>query len=137
MSKLSSGFITGGVRRVRVAILRGSGRGVAHLDPTAAGEEQRAWLGVGVGVGVGVGIGVGVGVRGWVWLGAGGWGKRLGCGFETPNQSGGVGGLSHRQLPRCPWVPPLGGRGSAATGVRGLLWRACFDAPRKGWVRAA
>ena len=82
------------------------------LDLTEAGKQQCACLGVGVGVGVGV--------RGWVRLGAEGWGKRLG--FETLNQSGGVGGLSHSQLPRCPWVPPLGGRASAATGVRGVLF---------------
>jgi len=30
-----------------------------------------------------------------------------------------------------------GGWAVAATGVRGLLWRACFDSSRKGWVRAA
>ena len=114
MSKLSSGFITGGVRRVRVAILRVRGRGVAHLDLTEAGEQQRAWLGVGVGVGV----------RGWVRLGAGGWGK--GLGLETRNELGGVGGLSHSQLPRCPWVPPLGGRGSAATGVLGSALAGLF-----------
>ena len=45
----------------------------------------------------------------------------------------------------CVWVgccivscraAPRGWAG-AATGVRGLLWRACFDSSRKGWVRAA
>ena len=37
--------------------------------------------------------------------------------------------VSYRAAPR--------GWAGAATGVRGLLWRACFDSSRKGWVRAA